>query len=301
MNSDGDRVALVCFVSTSLVMGSSALGIRFSNRELAPLWGASMRFMFAVALLLAIMAVMRLRFPRGRALHGALIYGVLNFGLSYGLSYWGFVKVHAGLGQILFAVVPLATLLFAVAQRQERFRPAALGGAVVAIAGVVLLSSAPLQDGVPLLSLAALLAAALCVAQGTVLVRRFPTVHPVVMNAVGMGVGAIMVLVASLLTGEHIALPHRTTTWVAVIYLAAVGSVLAFVLLLMVLNRWSASRTSYAFVIMPLVTLSLSAWLDNEPLRDELLLGGLLVFAGVYFGALRGAPSKVPAPAPSPP
>jgi hypothetical protein len=37
----------------------------------------------------------------------------------------------------------------------------------------------------------------------------------------------------------------------------------------------------------------LSAWLDNEPLGVGLLLGGLLILAGVYVGALRptGPPS----------
>jgi drug/metabolite transporter (DMT)-like permease len=298
MAPEGDRVALVCFVSSAVLAGSSALGVRFSNRELAPLWGAGLRFLLAVAVLLAIMAVLRLEFPRGRALKGAFIYGALNFGAAYGLTYWGLVKVHAGVGQTLFALVPLATLLLAVAQRQERFHAGALVGSLIASAGVVTLSSAPLREGVPLLSLAALVGGALCVAQGTVMVRRFPTVHPVVMNAVGMGVGATMVIVASVVTGEHIALPQRATTWLTVCYLAAIGSVVVFVLYVIILGRWSASRTAYVFVIMPVITISLSAWLDDEPLRDELLLGGLLVFAGVYIGALRGDSPAAPVTSP---
>jgi hypothetical protein len=43
---------------------------RFSNRELAPLWGASLRFALAAALLLAVMVLLGLAFPRGRALVG---------------------------------------------------------------------------------------------------------------------------------------------------------------------------------------------------------------------------------------
>jgi drug/metabolite transporter (DMT)-like permease len=53
--------------------------------------------------------------------------------------------------------------------------------------------------------------------------------------------------------------------------------------------RWAASRASYGFVIIPFVTVLLSAWLDNEQVGVALMLGGLLVLAGVYVGALRAA------------
>jgi drug/metabolite transporter (DMT)-like permease len=82
-------------------------GVRFSNRELAPLWGAGLRFALAAALLVVVMVVLRLAFPRGRALIGSLLYGLFNFAGSFGLTYYGLVQVHAGLGQILLALVPL--------------------------------------------------------------------------------------------------------------------------------------------------------------------------------------------------
>jgi drug/metabolite transporter (DMT)-like permease len=65
--------------------------------------------------------------------------------------------------------------------------------------------------------------------------------------------------------------------------------VVVFLLYLVVLRHWAASRTSYGFVIIPFVTVLLSAWLDNEPVGVALVLEGLLVLAGVYVGALRPA------------
>ena len=50
-----------------------------------------------------------------------------------------------------------------------------------------------------------------------------------------------------------------------------------------------------ASVIIPFVTVLLTAWLDNEPLTVGLVLGGLLVLAGVYVGALRPARATAPA------
>jgi drug/metabolite transporter (DMT)-like permease len=196
--SDGERVALTAFVTYAVLAGGNAVGVRFSNRELTPLWGASLRFALAAALLLAVMVVLRLAFPRGRALVGSLLYGLFNFAGSFGLTYYGLVHVHAGLGQILLALVPLATLLPAVLWRQERLSVAAVIGTLLALIGVAVISYSPLQKNVPLLSVLAVVGGAMCFAQALVLVRRFPRVHPVTMNAVGMTAGAALLLAAAL-------------------------------------------------------------------------------------------------------
>lgn len=162
-----ERVVLAAFLAEAVLAGGNAVAIRFSNRELAPLWGAGLRFLLAAALLAAVMAAMRLGLPRGRALTGALLYGVF-IGGAFALAYYALVRLHAGLAQTLLALVPLATLLLAVLQRQERLRIATLVGALVALAGIALMSR-PSGQAVPLLSLLAVLGSVLCFAQATVL------------------------------------------------------------------------------------------------------------------------------------
>jgi drug/metabolite transporter (DMT)-like permease len=140
-----------------------------------------------------------------------------------------------------------------------------------------------------LLSVLAVIGSAICFAQALVLVRRFPGVHPVTMNAIGMTAGAALLLAAALFANEPLELPDRLETWAAIAYLVVVGSVVVFLLYLVVLRYWAASRASYGFVIIPFVTLALSGWLDNEPVGVGLVVGGFLVMAGVYVGALRPA------------
>jgi drug/metabolite transporter (DMT)-like permease len=293
MTAGRERGVLAAFLAGSVLAGGNAVGVRFSNRELDPLWGAGLRFGLAALLLRGVMAFLRQPLPRGRALTGAVLYGMFNFAGAFALAYYGLVDVHAGFGQILLALVPLATLLLAVAHRQERLRTAAVVGTVLALAGVALMSRAPLRESVPPLSLLALLGGALCFAEAAVLVRRFPQVHPVTMNAVGMATGATVLLLGSVLVGEALVLPERAATLVALGYLVAVGSLVVFVLYVFVLRYWDASRAAYTFVVIPFVTVVLSAWLDDEPIGIGLVFGGLLVLAGVYVGALR--PARVPA------
>jgi hypothetical protein len=58
--------------------------------------------------------------------------------------------------------------------------------------------------------------------------------------------------------------PPQPETWAALAYLVVVGSVVVFLLYLVVLRYWAASRASCGF---PSVTVS--AWLDNEPVNDH--------------------------------
>src|SRR4051794_38103686 len=83
--------------------------------------------------------VLRLELPRGRALTGALLFGLLDVGGAFGLGYYARVALHAGFGSILLALVPLAALLLAVLQGQERLRVAAVAGTLVALGGVALM------------------------------------------------------------------------------------------------------------------------------------------------------------------
>jgi drug/metabolite transporter (DMT)-like permease len=175
----GDRATLAAFAVGSLLAGGNAVGVRFSNRELPPLWGAGLRFAAAAVLLVVIMAALRLGAPRGRALLGAILFGTLNFFGAFALAYYALIRLHAGFGQIILALVPLATLLLAVAWRLERLRLAAVGGALLSLGGVAVMSGPTVREGIPLVSVLAFLGSAVCFAQAAVVVRRFPPVHPV--------------------------------------------------------------------------------------------------------------------------
>lgn len=281
-----DGWTMAAFSAAVVLAGLNVVAVRFSNRELAPLWGAGLRFFAAGLLLLALVAGLRLVLPRGRALLGAMVYGALAFGGAYAFFYWGLQRVPAGIGALILASVPLTTVLLAWAHGQEPLRLRAVAGGLLAIAGVGLMSFAPVTETVPTLYLLAMVAGTLCGAESAVLAKGFPRAHPVTTNAIGMLTGGGGLLVVSILVRDPLVLPAQATTWLAVGYLVLLGSVSMFVLFLFVLRRWTASATAYILVFAPAVTVFASAWLEGEPVTPGLLLGGALILAGVYVGAL---------------
>lgn len=153
----------------------------------------------------------------------------------------------------------------------------------------------PAGLALPLGGLAAVLVAALTVGQSVILGTRVSANHPVMTNAVAMSFGGVSLLVISTVAGEGWALPRAPEVVGSVLYLVTLGSVGLFVLFLLVVRRWTASATAYSFVLFPVATMLLEAWLADEPLTTRGVGGAAVVMVGVWFGAL--APSA-PRPAP---
>jgi drug/metabolite transporter (DMT)-like permease len=86
--------------------------------------------------------------------------------------------------------------------------------------------------------------------------------------------------------GERLALPTGDEAQVALIYLVG-ATVGLFLLALVVVQRWTASATSYAFVLMPVVAIALGALLADEAIAVATIVGAVVGGAGVYVGAFR--------------
>jgi drug/metabolite transporter (DMT)-like permease len=280
------RLTLLAFAAMVLIGGTNFVAVRFSNRELPPFWGASLRFVAAALVLFAITAARKLPLPRGRALLGTVIYGLLGFGAFYALAYWALRHVPAGLAAVVLASTPLLTFLLALLHGQEQFRWRALIGGAIALIGIGVIFRGSVGADVPLSSLLAMLVGALCVAESSVVVKNFPKTHPVSTNAVAMATGVAVLVTLSLLLEEPWRVPVRASTWIALSYLILLGSSAAFVLFLFILGRWTASAASYQFVLFPIVAIIVAALLEHAPVSPSLLFGGGLVLASVYAGVI---------------
>jgi drug/metabolite transporter (DMT)-like permease len=278
---------LLAFVVLVIIGGSNAVAVRFSNLELPPFWGAATRFVATALIFWAIILSRRLPLPKGRALVGSLLYGALGIGAGYAFLYWGLLSIQASLAMIILALGPLLTLLFATAHRLERFKWRGLAGALTAFVGITLAVGQELGTSVPVLSLLALIAGAASIAEASVVYKLFPKSDPLVTNGIATSAGAAILVLVSLLAGEAWFLPTAPATWAAFAYLVLIGSVVLFYLYLFVLSRWTATATSYAFLLFPVATISIAAWLTDESVSLNFLAGGLIVLIGVWIGALR--------------
>ncbi len=280
-----DASTILAFLGVAVLGGVNAIAVKKSVDELDPLWSAGLRFVAAGVLLVGVVLATRRSFPRGRSLAGAMLYGAVAFAASFAFIYPALREVPAGTATVFFALVPLETFALAIAQRQERFHPQGLLGAVIALGGVLVVVADQLGAAVPLVSLLLILVGTLFIAESGILLKSIPRSDPFATNGIAMLTAAGVLLVLSIASGETWAVPTRQATWTALGYLVVLGSIVMFGLYLFALRRWTASAVSYVTLLMPLVAVPLAAVLIAESVSLSFVLGGAIALVGVYVGA----------------
>lgn len=287
-------LTLLAFAGIVLIAGANLVAVRFTTPEIPPLFGAGLRFGVAGVALLMVAGVMRVPLPRGRELLGTLLYGLFAFTGAMAFGYLALRDLPAGVGGLIIATVPVITLFLAWLQHQEPFRVRSLFGALLTVVGIIVLLAGSGAGTFPIGSGLLMVIGAVCLAEAGIVVKRFPPSHPMISNGLAMSSGAVILLLLSPLAGEQWALPDEAAVWWALIFMVIVGSVGLFALYLFVLKGWTASGASYQFVLMPFVAAFLASWLLDEGISGGFVIGGLIVLAGVYVGALSSGSLPLP-------
>lgn len=282
---------LALYVMLCVVWGSTWLVIKVGYGDIGPFNAASLRFFVAAAILFPLMSLFRARLPQN-AVEWALVVwvGVVMFGVDYGLIYWGEQFIDSGLTAILFATLPIFTVLLAhIYLPGERTTPRKLFGTLLAFLGVGALFSGNLRldasDAGPML---AVVSSAVCAAATGVTVKRHgSSLHPAALNAPAMLIGGVVLLLASYAAGDGFRIPNDSQTWGAILYLAVVGSVVSFLAFFSLLKRWSATSLSFISVFMPVVALWLGFVVLDEKPTIWTMLGGVLIIVGVMLALTR--------------
>jgi drug/metabolite transporter (DMT)-like permease len=269
-----------------VVWGSTYLAIRVAVREgsgFPPFAMAAMRLTVAGGLLMlwAKARGRRLRVSRSEL---AVLFGsgVLLWGIANGLLVWAEQRAGSGLSALMIGGVPIWAAV--IDSLLERSRPP-LGlvlALLLGLAGIATLVMPVLMTGVraDVMSIGALLVAAVSWAGGSVLQRRKPIqVSLMVNSAYQQVIGGLWLTAIALLVGEP--LPHPTPqAWVAWAYLVVFGG-LAFTAYVQALRLLPISlATTYAYV-NPVIAVFLGWLILGEPVTLWTLAGACLVIVGV--------------------
>ena len=289
-----DAPVLAAFLGAVAFGGANPIAIHYSNLTLPPIYGAALRFTGAALVLLAYLGLRRIPLPSGSGLGGAAAFGALVAGAN-ALAYWAILHVPAAIAAVFLAAVPLLTMFLAAAHGLEAIHVRGVVGGVLAVIGIGVLRNPDFGVEISLPVLAALIGAVLCATEAGIVIKKWPSHNPAATNGAAMVTGAVVLLLASMVAGETWSVPTGVTTWLALAHLTLLGMVGFVALYLFVLQRWSASATSYSTVLMPVVAVILGTILLDQAFSWGMALAAGLVLAGVYIGALSQA--KVPIPA----
>ena len=284
------RAAFSLYALLVLIWSSTWVAIKIGLEDAPALLGAGVRFALAGVLLLGFAAARRRPLRTDAPL--ALTLGLLPFAFCYGLVYWGEQYIPSGLTAVLFGVMPLYTaVLAALLLADEPLRARVLLGLALALAGLSLAFAESLKLGSAhkaALGAMAVVLSPLGAALGNVAIkRRAGGLDAIVLNGWGMLGGGGLLLALSALTEDWGQAAWGAKALGSILYLAVVGSAVAFVTLTVLLREMSAQASSFIALMIPFGALGFGALLYDEPITGRAVAGAALVVAGLVAARAR--------------
>src|SRR5215469_12016609 len=233
-----------------------------------------LRFGIAAVVMTAIMLVRRMQFPRGQVLLGLILMGAVGYaGVS--LAYFtALTMASAGLVALLLYLYPALVLVLSVVFLRERLSRVKVGVLLLALLGTALTTG--LVGGASmlgiLLGIVAALFYAIYILVGSHVVHQAGSIasSTIVMIAAATSYSGMLII-------HGPALPQSMPGWAAVVAIALVSTVLAFVTFFAGLKLVGPITASTLSTLEPVVTVGLAAVVLGETMGPLQLCGGVLI------------------------
>ena len=281
--------ARLVFLLLCGIWGSTWLFIKLGLEDLPPITFAGIRFVIACAILFFLIRARATRLPDNRRDWWLLAAtGVLSFSLNYGLVFWGEQYISSGLAAVLQSTLPAFGLVFAHLHLPgERMTWSKIFGVVLGVLGVAVVFSNQLAiaGGKALAGSIALVLSAMFAAYSNVLVKAHGRkLEPTILAAGQMFFGLIpLLLIGVLLEGNPLRFRWTAMAVLSLLYLAVVGSVIAFVLYYWLVRHVDVTKTMLISLFTPVVAVVLGMVVLGEDLSWRTVAGGVMIMAGVRF------------------
>ncbi len=248
--------AYLALFTTSFVWGTTWVFSKAAVMEMPALQMAAIRqFIAGLAMVAFFVFYKKLSLPSAKEFRWLFIMSLLLFVIANGFSTWGVTYISSGLAALIGTLYPLSVVLIeAVFYKQKQIPSLAIFGLVLGSFGSVFLA------------------------------RKKQTLNPYYSLGWQMLLSSVLLYILSLALKQHIPIGAISLkTWGIIIYLAALGSIIAFVAFLYSLKKLpQAIATLYAY-INPLVAMFIGSWLLGETLNRYILGGAFVTLLGVFL------------------
>jgi len=278
---------LQLFIAAVAIWGSTWLAITFQLGRVAPEASVFYRFLLASAIVFAYCLARRLplRYSLRQHLWIALL-GILMFSVSYIFVYYAEQHVVSGLVAVGYSASPMLGLIGMRVFFGTPMTRLLVLGSILGMVGIALVfwpEFAKLQgDRDTALGALHTIIAVVVSAFGAIVAQRNQRAGLPLWQSMAWGMlyGSLFSLVVTLAAGESLDFEPTMPYVLSLVYLAVLGSILAFAAYLTLLHRVGAARAGYIGVMVPIVALVISALFEKFQWHALTWLGIAVSVAG---------------------
>jgi drug/metabolite transporter (DMT)-like permease len=213
--------------------------------------------------------------------------GFFNVAFPFVLISWAETHISSGLASILNSTVPIFTMLIAsIFYKEDKFTLPRGIALVVGFMGVLTLSYTKLEGDseYQTLGILAMLVAACSYGASAVIARRVDQFVSSEDHSIGQMLAALVFMTpAMFITNSPVNLPANPTTWIALLWMGLIVSFVAALHWFRLIYEIGPSRASMITYMFPLVGVILGIVFLGEKINWQVVVGGLLILAGIYI------------------
>jgi len=279
----------ISILALGLIWGGTFMVVAIALRGYGPVTVAAARTTLGAVAVLALAIALRKPWPKVTTtlLAYLLPIGVLSSALPFLLLSWGLQHVPSAFAGLSMAALPLFVLPLAHFFTDEPLSLKKVLGFAVGFSGTAVLIGAGIfhSSGGNLEPLARLacLGAVLSYAFSSILTRRCPPIDPVVLSALGLVIGAVILLPAMLATEGWPAWVSGTPGW-ALLFLGLIPTGFAALLRVQVIRSAGASFMTLVNYMVPVWAMIFGALVLSETLPIRFFAALALILLGLAIG-----------------
>ncbi|MBK1789362.1 DMT family transporter [Prauserella cavernicola] len=297
----GETKTLLRMAALALMWGSSFFWIKLALDAFSPVQLVLGRLVLGAAVLVLLCSLARDRLPRSKRIWGYLAVAALfHNALPFLLFAIGEQTVDSGVTGVLNATTPLWALAVALVWRVERrLSGTRLAGLLLGLAGTIVIFAPWQSSGLLSWGAVAILAAAASYGWVMVYEGRYLAntgVSPFALAAAQMITASGFLLVA-LPAGGLSPVHLDGTAMIAVAMLGVFSTGIAFALNYRLIATEGGVATSTVGYLLPVVSVLLGTVFLGEDLNVRVIIGMVVVLAGVALTRVRKRATVVPPPA----
>jgi drug/metabolite transporter (DMT)-like permease len=265
----------------SVLWGGSFFFNGAALRELPPLTLVFLRVVLGAAILLPLLRMQGISFPRGMTGWKPFVaIGLLNNVIPFSLIVIGQTFIPSGLASILNATTPLFTVIVMAAAGEEALQMRRVAGVALGLLGVIVLrgwgiDTRPGQE----LGILLCLGGALSYGFAALAARRL------LKDSAPLGTATFQLMASTVMMAVvagaveqpwHLPMPD-ITTWLAVLGLAALSTALAYIVFFQILRRSGATNVMLVTLLIPITAILLGWLVLGEPISMREIAGAIVI------------------------
>ncbi len=256
----------ILFLLPALIWGSTWYVITYQLGVVDPIVSVAYRFGLAGGLLFLFLRIRKIEMNFSRKEHGFIaLQGMLLFGFNYWFVYQAEQYLSSGLVAVAFSTLIFLNLFFGFILLGDKINRRVIYGAIAGIIGTVLIYQAEFEhfsvSNDQLKGLLFCLVSIVFASLGNITsahIQRKLKLPVLSTNALGMLYGSSTMILIALILGKSLNFDTSLPYILSLIYLAVVGSVIAFTAYLTLIGKIGPGKAAYAIVLVPVIALTIS-------------------------------------------